>query len=184
MFLRISSGELRGRQIRVPMTDLRPTGEKVRSALFDSLFSMIHFENRSFLDIFSGSGIFALEAVSRGFKSAVSIEKNPKAFAQIRSSIAELALNDRVSAINSDAFSFDYDSLKPQKYSTVFLDPPYALGGEIPSLLDKIAVSGIVDEVCVIIVEGDSETEWTAPGWSRKTKKFGGTHLTFFYNWE
>jgi 16S rRNA (guanine966-N2)-methyltransferase len=184
MFLRISSGELRGRQIKVPATDLRPTGEKVRSALFDSLFSMIHFEDRSFLDIFSGSGIFALEAVSRGFKSAASLEKDPKAFAQIRSSIAELALSDRVTAIHGDAFSFDYGSLGPQKFSVIFLDPPYALGSEIPSLLDRITASGIVGEVCVIIVEGDSESAWTRQGWSRKTKKFGGTWLTFFYNWE
>ncbi|MBP5201386.1 23S rRNA (adenine(2030)-N(6))-methyltransferase RlmJ [bacterium] len=184
MFLRISSGELRGRQIRVPETDLRPTSEKVRSALFDSLFSMIHFEDRSFLDIFSGSGIFALEAVSRGFKSAASIEKNPKAAAQIRKSIAGLDLNDRIRAINSDAFLFNYGSLGPQKYSTIFLDPPYALGQDIPTLLDKIADAEIVDAVCVMIVEGDSESDWTREGWNKKTKKFGGTWLTFFYNWE
>lgn len=183
MDLRISSGILRGRFIKVPKTDLRPTEEKVRAAYFNTLFSMIEFENRTFLDLFSGSGIFAFEAVSRGFSSSFLIEQNPKAFSQIKIAISELDLKQRVNAAVGDVFSFDFASLN-RKFNAIFIDPPYILGDRIPALLDKITDSGIVDEVCVIVVEGNSETAWHKLGWSTKTKKFGGTFLSFFYNWQ
>ena len=183
MNLRVSSGVLRGRYIKVPATDLRPTEEKVRSAFFNTLFSMIEFENRSFLDIFSGSGIIAFEALSRGFYKSFSIEANSKAASNIRKSAEELGIKNQVNVINGDAFSLNFATLN-EKFNTIFLDPPYILGDKMPDLLDKIVDSGIVGEVCVIVVEGNSETPWQKAGWSAKTKKFGGTYLSIFYNWE
>ena len=182
MNLRISSGVLRGRYIKVPDTGLRPTEEKVRSAFFNTLFSMIEFEGRKFLDIFSGSGIIAFEALSRGFYKSFSIEANSKAASNIRKSADELGIKNQVDVINADAFSLKFSSLN-EKFNTIFLDPPYILGDKMPALLDKIVDSGIVDEVCVIVVEGNSETAWQQAGWSVKTKKFGGTYLSIFYNW-
>lgn len=182
MNLRVSSGVLRGRYIKVPDTGLRPTEEKVRSAFFNTLFSMIEFENRNFLDIFSGTGIFAFEAISRGFAKSFSIESNPKAASLIRSGADELGIKGQVNVINSDAFSLDYSAIS-EKFNTIFLDPPYILGDKMPALLDKITASGIVGDVCVIVVEGNSETPWQKAGWSVKTKKFGGTYLSIFYNW-
>ena len=183
MNLRVSSGVLRGRYIKVPDTGLRPTEEKVRSAFFNTLFSMIEFENRSFLDIFSGSGIFAFEALSRGFASSAALELNPKAVSLIKSAADDLGLARQVTVLRGDAFSFDFASLD-RKFNTIFLDPPYALGEKMPELLDKIVDSGIVGEGCVIVVEGNSETLWQKAGWNSKIKKFGGTYLTVFYNWE
>ena len=183
MNLRVSSGVLRGRYIKVPDTDLRPTEEKVRSAFFNTLFSMIEFEGRNFLDIFSGSGILAFEAISRGFSKSFSIESNPKAASDIRKSADELGIRNQVNVINSDAFSLNFSTLN-EKFNTIFLDPPYALGDKMPELLDKIVRSGIIGEVCVIVVEGNAETPWQKEGWSVKTKKFGGTYLSIFYNWE
>lgn len=162
---------------------MRPTEEKVRSAFFNTLFSMINFENRSFLDIFSGSGAFAFEAVSRGFNSAFSVEQNKKAAKTIISNSIELGLEKSVKVLPVDAFSLNFAFLE-KKFNAVFIDPPYVLGDKMPDLLNKIVDSGIVDEVCVITVEGNGETLWQRYGWSSKTKKFGGTYLTFFYNWE
>ena len=88
-----------------------------------------------------------------------------------------------MNVINGDAFSLNFASLS-EKFNTIFLDPPYILGDKMPDLLDKIVDSGIVGEVCVIVVEGNGETLWHKAGWSVKTKKFGGTYLSIFYNWE
>lgn len=181
MNLRISSGFLRGRFIKVPDTGLRPTEEKVRSAFFNTLFSMINFEDRSFLDIFSGSGAFAFEAVSRGFDSAFSVEQNKRSAKAIVMNSAELGLEKSVKVLSADAFSFDFASLG-RKFNAIFIDPPYVLGDKMPELLNKIVDSGIVGEVCVITVEGNAETLWQRDGWSSKTKKFGGTYLSIFYN--
>ena len=183
MNLRVSSGFLRGRYIKVPDTDLRPTEEKVRSAFFNTLFSMIEFVERIFLDIFSGSGILAFEAIRRGFSKSFAIEANSKAASNIRKSADELGIKNQVNVINGDAFSLNLATLS-EKFNTIFLDPPYILGDKMPDLLDKIIDSGIVGEVCVIVVEGNSETPWQKAGWSVKTKKFGGTYLSIFYNWE
>ena len=181
MNLRISSGFLRGRLIKVPDTGLRPTEEKVRSAFFNTLFSMINFENRTFLDIFSGSGAFAFEALSRGFNSAFSVEQNKKAAKTIVTNSVELGLEKSVKVLSTDAFSLNFTSLE-QKFNAIFIDPPYVLGDKMPELLNKIVDSGIVDEICVITVEGNAETLWQRDGWNSKTKKFGGTYLSIFYN--
>ena len=101
----------------------------------------------------------------------------------IRSNAVSLDLVSNVKVVNGDAFSFNFASLD-KKFNVIFMDPPYAMGDKMPELLDKITASGIVDEVCVIAVEGNSETLWQKSGWSSKTKKFGGTYLTFFYNWD
>ena len=49
-------------------------------SVFNTLQAMVDFEDLSFLDMFSGSGIMALEAISRGFKKTVLIEKNRKVY--------------------------------------------------------------------------------------------------------
>lgn len=184
MFLRISSGFLKARKFRVPSTSLRPTCEKVRTAFFNSLFSVINFEDRKFLDIFSGTGAFAFESVSRGFKSACAVEVDSKAAEQIRSNSKELGLDDLVKVINGDVFSIDLNCFSGMKFNAIYIDPPYSMGEKIPSLLERILSSDIIDEVCVICVEGSSLTEWSRHGWTNRNKKFGDTHLSFFYSWE
>lgn len=184
MFLRISSGLLKTRKFRVPETSLRPTCEKIRSAFFNSLFSTINFENRNFLDIFSGSGAFAFESVSRGFQNACALEIDRKASDQIRLSSKELGIQEQVKVFNGDAFLIDRHYFPAMKFNAIYIDPPYALGEKIPDLLDRICNCEIIDEVCVICVEGSSSTCWNRSGWTNRSRKFGDTFLSFFYNWE
>ena len=76
----ITGGKYKGRKILAPDEKItRPTLSKVRQGVFNTLFSMIgEFEEKSFLDLFGGSGIMGLEALSRGFENVVVYEKNPK----------------------------------------------------------------------------------------------------------
>ena len=81
----ITAGKFKGQKIAVPDESItRPTLSKVRMGIFNTLQSMIKFEECSFLDMFAGSGIMGLEALSRGFSSVTAIEKHPKAAQIVR----------------------------------------------------------------------------------------------------
>jgi len=77
MKLRIISGELKGRLIDVPKSDLiRPTTDRVRETLFNILNNKINFENISVLDFYSGTGSLGIECISRGAESVNFVEKD------------------------------------------------------------------------------------------------------------
>src|SRR5512142_3420716 len=79
--LRITAGTLRGRRVAVPQGDVRPTSERARQAFFNIVSDRI--EGAHFLDLFAGSGVFALEAVSRGAERATAVERDKRAAAAI-----------------------------------------------------------------------------------------------------
>ena len=86
--MNITAGKYKGQKITAPDEKItRPTLSKVRMSVFNTLQEMINFEDKSFLDMFSGSGIMGLEAISRGFKSAVLIEKNKKVHSITKSNL-------------------------------------------------------------------------------------------------
>jgi len=182
MFLKITSGSLGGRKFRVPSSDLRPTGEKVRAAYFNTLFSLMDFNNKQFLDLFSGSGAFALESISRGFGSAVSVEKNSICTEQIKKSAADLNVENLITVFKSDVYTFDFKLLSGKmKFNAIYIDPPYADGDKMTQLVKKVVDSDVIAQSCVICVEGNSFLEWEKAGWDKKKKKFGDTHLSFIY---
>ena len=83
--MNITAGIFKGQKIAAPDEKItRPTLSKVRMAVFNTLQSLTDFNGKSFLDMFSGSGIMALEALSRGFETAVAIEKHPKVISVIK----------------------------------------------------------------------------------------------------
>ena len=78
--MRVISGSAKGRKLVVPSGDhVRPTKDRVKEAIFNSLHSYGLVENRSFLDLFSGTGSLGIEALSRGAKSAVFIDHHAEA---------------------------------------------------------------------------------------------------------
>jgi 16S rRNA (guanine966-N2)-methyltransferase len=184
MQIRISSGIYKGRRINVPDTGLRPTGEKVRSAFFDTIYSMIKFENRAFLDLFSGTGAMCFEALSRGFEKVTAIENNGRSVAVIKENAQTIGVERKIKIVQKDVFSFDLTYPADFSYSSIYIDPPYNLIDRMPELLEKVTSSNMVDSICVIGIETGNSFDWSKEGWSTKIKKYGGTFLTFIYNWE
>ena len=78
--MNITAGKYKGRRIAAPdEKSTRPTLSKTRMGIFNTLYSIIgEFEGKSFLDVFGGSGIMGLEALSRGFSKVKVIEQNRK----------------------------------------------------------------------------------------------------------
>ena len=125
--MQITGGYLKSRKIISPKGEnVRPTLSQVRESIFSVLFSIMDFENKSFLDVFAGSGIMGFEAVSRGFCSCTFLEKDKKTFFLLKENSKKLGLT---------AQKADFllgDSLKVLKklssHDVIFVDPPYRSG--------------------------------------------------------
>ncbi len=119
--MRITTGEYRGRTIRMP-AGIRPTQDKVRKALFDILGDI---EGLSFLELFAGSGAIGFEAVSRGVKDLTLVEYGRDCLLAIKNNIESLKVKacgvypieaeKAIKVLHKEARLFDI----------IFLDPPY-----------------------------------------------------------
>ncbi len=121
--LRIIGGEWRSRKL--PFVDapgLRPTPDRIRETLFNWLQSEIH--GATCLDMFAGSGSLGFEALSRGAKDVLFVEKNATCAKQLNENLTLLNAEARV--LQSDALNFLNQLEEPkQAFDIVFLDPPY-----------------------------------------------------------
>lgn len=150
--MRIIAGEARNRKIKTRKGfDTRPTLESVK----ESLFSIIapYLEECIFLDLFSGSGSIALEAISRGAKRAIMIEKDSEALRYIIENIDSLGFTDKCRAYKNDAArAIEILGRKNEKFDIIFMDPPYQ--DELcKKILKEIQKADILAEDGLIICE-------------------------------
>ena len=150
--MRIIAGEAKNRIIKTRKGfDTRPTLESVK----ESLFSIItpYIEGSVFLDLFSGSGSISLEAISRGAKRAVMIEKDGEALKYIIENIDNLGFSDRCRAYKNDVIrAIEILGRKNEKFDIIFLDPPYKENISVKTI-KKIFECEILDENGIIISE-------------------------------
>lgn len=130
----------------------RPTGDKVRAAMFSRIGPF--FNGGTFLDLFAGSGACGLEAISRGMEKAIFVEKNPKAIKVIESNIKLLKENDKAKVLRGDSMKI-IESIK-EPLDVIFLDPPYDFP-QLEELIEKIVTSQCIDENTDLIIETDSK---------------------------
>jgi 16S rRNA (guanine966-N2)-methyltransferase len=155
VFMRIISGEWRGRKLLRPSADVtRPTTDRVREALFSILMSKIgRFEDLIVFDAFAGSGALGLEALSRGAGHVVFAEKNSQVKQVLQENIFSLGVVDDSTVIN-DAF---YDTTVGKIFDLVFMDPPYGAGLEY-KLMPFLCAKGMIHEETVIVLETQSDS--------------------------
>ena len=105
--MRVISGSAKGRKLVVPSGDhVRPTKDRVKEAIFNSLHSYGLVENRSFLDLFSGTGSLGIEALSRGAKSVVFVDHHAEAIDCIILNVEKLNYGSTSKILKTDALSF------------------------------------------------------------------------------
>lgn len=121
MSVRITGGTLRGRKLPVAPHDVRPTSERARQAFFNIVGPRL--PGARFLDLFTGSGIFAFEAFSRGAKECVAIDLSRKHTAAIDKAARELEAPVRT--VTADALA-GIKRLGGDVFDVVYADPPYA----------------------------------------------------------
>jgi 16S rRNA (guanine966-N2)-methyltransferase len=127
--VRISAGEWRSRLLKFPDVDgLRPTPDRVRQTVFNWLGQELN--GLVCLDLFAGTGVMGFEAISRGAKKAIMIEKSKSAFKALMDN--KLALKaENAQIVNADALQFLANN--QEKFDVIFVDPPYQQGW-----LDKV----------------------------------------------
>jgi len=121
--MRISGGRARGVRLKVP-AGARPAAERVRQAIFSSLGERV--EGATVLDLYCGSGAYALEALSRGAAKAVGVDSNAKAIAAANANAGAAGMNDDATFVKRDAASFVGSDARREPFDLVFCDPPYA----------------------------------------------------------
>ena len=137
--MRVIGGEFRSRRIEtMPGLDVRPTPDKLRETLFDILGPSIR--ETVFLDAYAGTGAVGIEALSRGAKYAIFIERNRGAADLIRKNLAVLGIESRARVIQGHA-AVQLRNLKAGNLEAdiVFLDPPYPLEREYRASLEALA---------------------------------------------
>ena len=166
--MRVVSGELGGRKLVTPDgEDTRPTSERVREAIFNSLFSLDAIEGARVLDLFAGSGALGIEALSRGADHATFIEQDRAALAALRANVETLGIGPTTSVIQGDGLRHvgaggDYDLF--------LLDPPYGFDGW-SELLANI-------DTGTVVIESDREIAVPDTWVVHRVKKYGGTVVT------
>jgi 16S rRNA (guanine(966)-N(2))-methyltransferase RsmD len=147
--MNITGGIYKGRKITAPDEKVtRPTLSKTRESVFNVLYSLIDFEEKIFLDMFAGSGIMGLEALSRGFKDVYAIEKNFKVAKILKSNYSNLGLSPNL--IIGDSLK---TILKLNKtFDVIYIDPPYN-GGLYQDCLRLIKQSELLNPNGIVILE-------------------------------
>jgi 16S rRNA (guanine966-N2)-methyltransferase len=161
--MRVIGGEFRSRKIKsVPGLEVRPTPDRLREALFNVLARRI--AGTTFLDCYAGSGSVGIEALSRGARRAIFVERNGRALAVLRENLQSLGIEG--AATVARALSREHVA------DIAFIDPPYDLEGEYRSALDTLAATP-----CGLVVALDA-----GYGRLRKTRvlRQGDNSLSFF----
>ena len=164
----ITAGIYKGRKILAPDEKItRPTLSKTRMGVFNTLFSIMgSFEGKSFLDLFGGSGIMGLEALSRGFDRVDICELNKQSAAIIKQNY--LLIGKEPNLFIGDSLNFV--SKNDICYDVVYVDPPYR--------------SGIYDEILpkvkgkIIVAEHDKSIDFSKYN-VIKQKNYGGKLVTY-----
>jgi len=170
--MNITAGKYKGQKITAPDENItRPTLSKVRMSVFNTLQAMMDFEGASFLDMYAGSGIMGLEAVSRGFQKIVSIEKNKKVYNIIRTNFRKYEEENYIKLILGDSIKV-CEKLN-DVFDVIYIDPPYYSGIYEQSLEAISKVSG-----GIIVLEHVKDVDLT--GYELlKQKKYGDKYITF-----
>jgi 16S rRNA (guanine966-N2)-methyltransferase len=126
--VRVVAGEARGRRLVAPEgRDIRPTGARVREAIFNALTSLDAIDGATVLDLFAGSGALGIEALSRGASHATFVERDRRTRRVIDTNLAATGLGDRATVIVQPAEQFLAETAAAgAQFGVAVLDPPYA----------------------------------------------------------
>lgn len=154
--MRVIAGEYGGRKLKTMSgSNTRPTTDKVKGAIFNMIGP--YFDGGTVLDLFSGSGSLAIEAVSRGMDKAYCIDNNYQAIQIIKENVAMTKETEKFVVLKANANkaleSFQTDQIR---FDLVLLDPPYAKQ-ELLKQIEKLEET--LNPHALIVCETDKQVE-------------------------
>lgn len=157
--MRVIAGKARRTQLKtLEGMDTRPTTDRIKETLFNMISHGLGDAN--FLDLFAGSGGIGIEALSRGAKSAVFVEKNPKAAECIRENLKRTKMETEGTVVVTDVLTALRRLEGHQVFEYIFMDPPYNHFLE-KEVLTYLKDSSLLADDALIIVEGSLETDFS-----------------------
>lgn len=181
--MRIVAGSWRGRTLVAPPGQrTRPTADRVRQALFDTLMHAEWggrgvIEGVHVLDVFAGTGALGLEALSRGAASATFIENDPAALKALRANITACR-----AARQAEVVAADIQRVGPgAAASLVFLDPPYGQD-LLPLALARLRAAGRITPRALIVAETGRDEAWVPDDPILASREHGPARILVFHN--
>ncbi len=182
---RITSGRYGGRRLVTPSGDAtRPTSEKVRAALGNTLAAGGGLSGAAVLDLYAGSGALGLELLSRGAATLVLVERDRSALTAARRNVDGLAAHQLVRIVAADVGGYvTAPAAGAAHFDIVLADPPYdrpaeTLAGELAALVSSEALAPAAD----VVIERsarDGPFPWP-PGFAEtRVKRYGDTVLCY-----
>lgn len=179
--MRVIAGKARRLQLKTPKgMDTRPTTDRIKETLFNMLKDEL--EDIRFLDLFAGSGGIGIEALSRGARNAVFIEKNREACAVIRDNLLFTHLDSQGKVVGQDVMAALKTLQDGEAFEVAFMDPPYGKGLEL-QVLQSQDFYAILAKKALVIVEADLNTflqEPDIPGFRVLKEKIYKTNKHIF----
>ena len=131
------------------------------------------------LDLFAGSGALSFEAISRGAKKAVCLDKDKRSIDIIKKNANSLDFSDYCEIINTSCF--DYMERAKEKFDVIFLDPPYNKNF-IEPVLEGIVKNNLLNEGGIVVLESDGtdfHDDFDGLEMYRQ-RKYGRTYITVY----
>ena len=175
--MRIIAGSRKGARIFAPKgRDTRPTGDRVREAVFNLVGPV---DGREVLDLYAGSGAMGLAALSRGAAHATFVEADREAAQTVVRNVEKLGLENATVLREDAARRLASDAASGRRYDLVLIDPPYRM---LPAVLPMLAANlpAVLAPDALVVVESDSHEEPELPLPVRTSRRYGSARITLF----
>ena len=161
--MRIISGELKGKKLSVPLDkSTRPLRDMVRESIFNILDHSnklsTEIYNSKVLDLFSGTGSFGIECLSRGAAEVIFFENYHNSLKILKKNIFNLKLENRSIVFDYSAYNLKEVNLEDRIFNIIFLDPPFK-DRKIKSLIDQIKKLKVADENSLLVIHRNKKSE-------------------------
>lgn len=177
--MRVLTGQSKGKRLKVPRgRSLRPTASRIKKSIFDILGPEV--AGTRTLDLFSGSGNLGIEALSLGAAFCAFVEKNPATAGIIARNLRSCGYAERSRILNFDfRRALSMLSAENRGFDLVFVDPPYEFYEKTEPKELAREIRSVVGEKGVMVIEHPSGNIVSSEGFDVRTRKYGGTSVSF-----